>query len=329
MKFAMISTVLLALCNGAALAQTPTLASSETVTSLASGSGNARPQGVCWYNGDLDYRSGFPSERNTSVAEAWTFDDVDWPGGALTGFLANFIPNPGTQFVACDIVVYSGLGEGTFGTLMGGVDDVTDYTLTPTGNNAFGRDEFLLEANLGGSAFNLAPGNYHVGIRLVGVGSGQAFVVVTSGANAVGTPPGNNGRTFFQSNFFGYPLPTDWQNLVGAGTWDVSYGLVCGGGYVLSLTGECPGTVRLEWSGADPDRQQGILIARNTGNVVVPNGPCQGTQLGLGAKRLRLHRIISTGEGVGAVSAETQACGWYVQLIQTHSCATSNVAQVP
>ncbi len=333
MKRILFSASALALMAGTAFAQNPTLTAGETGGMIKIGNNGEVPQAVCWFNGTADGRNGFTSERGTAVSDSWTFDDVQWGGGTVEGFRANFIPNPGTVFSACDLIVYQGLGEGTFGTLIADKPNITSYTLTLTGGFYFGRDEYLLVATLGGGSFNLGSGNYHVGIRLVGTGSGQAFVVTTSGAGAVGNPPGNNGRTFLQSNYFGYPNPTDWQNLVGAGTWDVSYGLDCsqGGGYTVAITGTCPGTVRLAWSGARPNIQQGILFARNTGNYTIPSGPCQGTQLGLGTNQLQLYNTIGTGNGSGSVNAQAGpgACRGYVQLIQVPGCQTSNVAQVP
>lgn len=102
-------------------------------------------------------------------------------------------------------------------------------------------------------------------------------------------------------------------------------------GYHLEMGGTCPGTVNLRWSGADANRQQGILFASSTGAYVIPNGPCQGTQLGLGTRNLQLYNIIGTGSGSGNVNANANAgaCRGYVQLIQTNNCNTSNVAQVP
>ncbi|GEM_PF-5960701 len=101
--------------------------------------------------------------------------------------------------------------------------------------------------------------------------------------------------------------------------------------YHLEMGGACPGTVNLQWSGADANRQQGILFATNTGAYVIPNGPCQGTQLGLGTRNLQLYNVIGTGNGSGNVNATANAgaCHGYVQLIQTNNCSTSNVAQVP
>ncbi len=104
-----------------------------------------------------------------------------------------------------------------------------------------------------------------------------------------------------------------------------------GGGYTCSITGTCPGTVRLSWSGAQPNRNQGILFARNTGNYTIQSGPCQGTQLGLGTNQLQLYNTIGTGSGAGSVNAQAGqgACRGFVQLIQVPGCQTSNVAQVP
>jgi len=328
MKHVALSVWVIALIAGAAFAQTPTLTSGEIIGPHAFGSGNARPQAVCWYNGDLDYRQGFACDRNTLVTAAWTFDDVDWEGGKVTGFLGQFITNANTTIVATDIIVYRGMGEGEFGTLMAEVRDVTDFTLTRFG---WLYNTFLLEASLGGAAVNLSPGTYHVGIRLVGTGQGQAFALSTSGYNAVGSPRGNNGRAFFQSDFFGYPVPTAWENIIGGGPWDASFGLMCNESYRLSLEGICPGTVRIGWAGADVNRSQAILFARCQGAFTIQSGPCAGTQLGLGADHLQLYSTIGTGNGAGSVHAATRsgACGGYVQLIQTHSCATSNVAQIP
>ncbi len=107
-----------------------------------------------------------------------------------------------------------------------------------------------------------------------------------------------------------------------------------GGGYTLNITGTCPGQIRLTWSGAQPNKQQAVVFARNTGSYVIPNGPCQGTQLGLGTNQLQLYTTIGTGNGSGGVNATVQsgACRGYVQLLVTNGgspCAKSNVKQVP
>lgn len=328
MHHVLITAAALTWCAGPALAQEPALSAGPIGADVASLSGTAAPQGICWYNGDLDYRNAFPSDRNTLVTAAWTFDDVDWEGGVVTGFRGQFHASRGIPVVAADIIVYRGMGEGEFGTLIEEVNDVTDFTFTRFGWEG---TEYLLEANLGSRAFDLPRDTYHVGIRVVGIGQGQAFVVTTSGYNAVGSPRGNNGRAFFQSDFFGYPLPTAWEKIIGGGPWDVSYGLTCDQSYALTVSGPCPGVLRFEWRGADPNRSQAILFARGEGAFTIRTGPCAGTRLGLSGHHLQIHITIGTGPGTGSFMdfARAGACGGFVQLIQTHSCATSNVAQIP
>ncbi len=104
-------------------------------------------------------------------------------------------------------------------------------------------------------------------------------------------------------------------------------------GYALDITGTCPGQIRLTWSGAQPNKQQAVVFARNTGSFTVPGGPCAGTRLGLGTNQLQLYTTIGTGNGSGGVSATVQsgACRGYVQLVTIFGspCATSNVKQLP
>lgn len=117
---------------------------------------------------------------------------------------------------------------------------------------------------------------------------------------------------------------------INAGAWQVTG--TTGGGYNVAVSGSCPGTVRVDWSGATPNKQQAIVFASNTGNFSVPSGPCQGTVLGLGTQNIRLVNTISTGNGSGQVNgnASGAACGGFLQLVTIGSpCETSNVAQIP
>ncbi len=98
--------------------------------------------------------------------------------------------------------------------------------------------------------------------------------------------------------------------------------------YRCSIRGTCPGTVTVSWQNANPGRQQAIVFGSRQGSFVIPNGACQGTQLGLGSQNLRLVNIIGTGNGSGSVNgnAGTSACGGFLQLVEVPGCATSNVA---
>ncbi|MGH9895067.1 MAG: hypothetical protein ACREA0_24405 [bacterium] len=108
---------------------------------------------------------------------------------------------------------------------------------------------------------------------------------------------------------------------------DHGYG-VSGGGFIIRLTGQCPGPKTLSWSGAGSG-QMGIIIGNGPGNFTLPSGPCAGTQLGLsGPSGLSLYNVIGTQGGQGQVTTTvgTQACGKWIQCIKTNDCSTSNAA---
>ena len=102
------------------------------------------------------------------------------------------------------------------------------------------------------------------------------------------------------------------------------------GGYQLRVSGTCPGPVTVDWSGATPNVQQGIVFGQNQGSTTIPGGVCAGTQLGLQGG-VRLVRTLGTGSGSGTVTgnAGTSACGHFLQLVEAPSCNTSNVDDIP
>jgi hypothetical protein len=62
----------------------------------------------------------------------------------------------------------------------------------------------------------LAPGTYFLNVTPVGNGFGRSFDSDTSGLNCVGTPCGNNGNSFFDSNegsgsHYQGPINTDFS----------------------------------------------------------------------------------------------------------------------
>ncbi|MCC6910259.1 MAG: hypothetical protein IT430_20185 [Phycisphaerales bacterium] len=107
-------------------------------------------------------------------------------------------------------------------------------------------------------------------------------------------------------------------------SWDVS------GRYNLNVSGQCPGTVTVRWSGATPSQQQGLVFGADQGSTIIPTGPCQGTMLGVQGQ-VRLVNTFGTGNGAGTISglAGTSACGHFLQLVESGSCNTSNVRQIP
>jgi len=195
------------------------------------------------------------------------------------------------------------------------VDATSVGNATPTPfvlNNPITLDQgqvtgFLFEGEIGG-------------VRYTGTGGG-GHQTTFSDSNitlfsdvARGGPPFSGSR-FFPRTFSGYIEYTPG-----------------GGGYRISLAGDCPGVLTINWSNATPNRQQGVVFASSQGNFVIPGGICQGTQLGLSSQNLRLVNTIGTGsEGSGSVNgrAGTSACGGFIQFVEAPSCNTSNVVQIP
>lgn len=102
---------------------------------------------------------------------------------------------------------------------------------------------------------------------------------------------------------------------------------------VISIDGECPGRMAVQWENAPPNRPGGLLFAFTTGNYYIGWGWCEGTYIGLGSS-LRLVRTIQSGaDGSGMLigRASAPACGGYIQVVvwDGSPCATSNVAQIP
>ena len=104
-----------------------------------------------------------------------------------------------------------------------------------------------------------------------------------------------------------------------------------GGNPNIRVGGSCPGTVTIDYSNFAANTTVGVVFASNTGNFVIPNGPCAGTQLGLGSQNLQLVNTFNSGSGSGTRQGQAGigACGGFLQLVESGSCRTSNVGQIP
>lgn len=305
----------------------------RTASSRAAADGRNQPlMETCFYGGNLDGRAALNSQRNTTTPDSWIFDDVEWPGGAVSVVWGHFA-NRDLLPVAADVTVYEGLGEGVWGTRIVEILDITDLTWEATGRKGPGGPEYELRLN---TVFPLPPGSYHIGLRPVGSGGRleSAFIFTTSGQDAQGSPIGN-GQVFFQSFSFGFPTPTDIQNLIGQGNWDVSVGL-CGEtqpGVALSLEGECPGVMTARVGGATPGGRIALIRSapgRCGGQTTIPPpNPCAGTVLPLGGAAL-VRLITADGEGNAAVTGNVPVgvCGRIcLVVLDLPTCEVSNVAE--
>jgi hypothetical protein len=187
-----------------------------------------------FWGGNSDGRNGLTDEYGTTVSDAQTFDDIRfrgvWSNDCVTGWyllstnataMKVTILGPGNAVPG----IHNGNMPVLFPPPMGtGIVPLTSDTLT--GNNYFGYNEHQVTAcGLLAAGMHSITGHYYLSAQVVGDGTGQAFVSTTSGGGTAKGSPIANGNVWLQSAYFGYPNFTDWQDLLGAGNWDISHGI--------------------------------------------------------------------------------------------------------
>jgi len=96
------------------------------------------------------------------------------------------------------------------------------------------------------------------------------------------------------------------------------------GGFTLSKSGTCPGTVQISVSGATPS--SGVAFAYGpAGSFALPPGTCAGTLLDISAPTLA-GIITSDGSGNVAVAPNLPSglCGLTLQAVDISTCSVSN-----
>ncbi|VAX41999.1 hypothetical protein MNBD_PLANCTO03-2449 [hydrothermal vent metagenome] len=167
-----------------------------------------------WYNGDPDNENGLSAEFNTSVSDAYVFEDFDHAGGTITDIWGNYYIDGGVFGYKYEI--RSGVSNGFGGTLHASGSTDGSYTVTPNGWDGFGFVAYTVAADI--ADIDLARGTYMLALSVGGNGSGRAFVQSTSGTNGVGTP-NDNDLNWFRSGYFGADYVESYQGL------DYSYGV--------------------------------------------------------------------------------------------------------
>jgi hypothetical protein len=161
--------------------------------------------GSIWYNGDLNHFNGLANERDDSLGYgqyAHVFDDfnVTGPGWHVTSLYSNNYDSYPTSTTAVEWSIHQGISVGNPGTTVASGTS-TDFAITIHYAGDFGFVEYSVQVL--GLNINLAPGIYFLNVTPVGSGQGRSFTSDTSGVGCIGTPCGNNGNAFFDSNFFG------------------------------------------------------------------------------------------------------------------------------
>jgi hypothetical protein len=204
---------LLALALTAAFALNTTAFAYSTAASAVPGAGstvgsNGVLPGSVWYNGDLNHVNGLANERDSSLGigqYAHVFDDFNVPASQtwlVTGLYSNNYDSYPTSTTGVEWSIRQGITTGNGGTLIAsGTAGPGNFEVIFHNSGDFGYTEYSVVAqNLN---ITLTSGAYFLNVTPIGSGSGRSFTSDTSGAGCIGSPCGNNGNAFFDSNFFG------------------------------------------------------------------------------------------------------------------------------
>src|SRR5207237_348379 len=152
------------------------------------------PPGSLWYNGDWNYVNGLANERNTVVSQAAVYDDFNVTAPLGWHVTALFSDNlMSTTVTGADWEIRIGLSEGNAGTLIAS-GTTNSPVVTLTGRGGFGFLEYMVEVTGLNVFLPMLPSGQHYWLNVTPVdnGTGRSFNSTTSGANAVGMPPGND-----------------------------------------------------------------------------------------------------------------------------------------
>jgi hypothetical protein len=189
--------------------------------------GQAAQADTIWYNGDYDGRDALTNQ--TGPADGLVYDNFVVGAGrtlTITSVYSNNLMYYPDEARTAHWEIRSGVSAGDGGTLVAsgvGVDNLT----------ATGRFETVIPDVLDVYEYTnqvevnvvLTAGTYWLAVA-PDVSDQNSFISTTSGANAVGTPPGNDGNSFVSSSFFGWNfVPTSDDSIEGQGTWDYSMGV--------------------------------------------------------------------------------------------------------
>lgn len=177
-----------------------------------------------WYNGDFDGRDALVNQ--TGPADGLVYDNFIVPVGQtyhITGvFSNNLMYSPGDASSAY-WEIRSGVSAGNGGTLVASGDGAD--SLSATGRFLdLGLFKVFEYTNLVSVNVVLGAGTYWLAVA-PDVSDQNSYISSTSGAGAIGSPPGNDGNSYSSSIFFGDNfVPT--SDIEGAGTWDYSMGII-------------------------------------------------------------------------------------------------------
>jgi hypothetical protein len=197
--------------------------------------------GVLWYNGDYDNRDVLPN-GTARINFNGVFNEVSKvyenfvvPAGQTWQITSVFstdqiLYKSGQPVTTASWQILTGVSAGNGGTVVIGGDSAATATpVAPQAGFTVFDPEFKVTATI--PTVTLTAGTYWLSVipddKTPELGD-QAFVESTSGANAVGTPAGNDGNSFISNNLpagTGSDFFTPISTVEGGGTWDFSMGV--------------------------------------------------------------------------------------------------------
>lgn len=176
-----ISTRALWTCIGIGVSLLATSASAQTI----------------WYNGDLIGQSALRNQVSSSRIGARIFDDFVVPTGQLwhiTSIWSNDWVSGGifgrTTVRQADWSIRVGMSAGNGGIVMASGLSSVSQTFKSIPNFLYEEDTIRVS----GLSIDLFPGTYWLQVTPV---VGESYNSITTGANAIGTPKGNDKNSFF------------------------------------------------------------------------------------------------------------------------------------
>ncbi len=155
---------------------------------------------VVAYNGDPDLYSGLHNSYNGDYFPYITeFDDFDITSNVtITSVFSNNFMNY-TGVTEAHWEIRTGVSAGNGGTLVAGGFSTATQTANGFGVPGGSPDYAGYTIRVSNLNVQLTPGKYWLSVAPKGLGAGSgkaAFLYTTSGANAIGSPQGNNGNAF-------------------------------------------------------------------------------------------------------------------------------------
>jgi hypothetical protein len=183
------------------------------------------PPGPLWYNGDPDWINGLPNERDTVLGSGQfssVYDNFNVTGG---GWNVNEVFSDNFVFTNVTGATWE-IRTGTTLAYHRRQLVAKGTTATPIVTQGHCSVNFcVFEIKVTGLNVFLpvlpAGQFYWLNVTPIGDLRGRSFVVDTMGANCIGTPCGNDGNAFWNSNFFNIK----WNSTTDQGQLDFSMGV--------------------------------------------------------------------------------------------------------